>query len=294
MILPRFTYHDPADLAQAVKLVGRLKSSARLLAGGTDLLVQMKRGLIKPDHVINLARLKELRFVVQERDTIRIGALATAAELATLELGPGGVVSAGAAALGSPPIRERATIGGNLVNARPAADFAPPLLAAGAWVVLRSRRGQRQVKLAEFFTGPGTTVMAPDELLTEVCLPRPVERVGAAYQKQGARRALEISLVSAAAFLRLDERGYVKEARVALGAVAPRPIVAASAARLVEGEKPAGPNDPIFAGAGLVAADDATPIDDHRGSAEYRRLLVDVLVRRALGQAWLKAQGGSR
>jgi len=293
MLLPRFDYHEPESLTAAVEMMGRFKEKARLLAGGTDLLVNMKHGLATPQEVVYLGRLPELAAIDRQDGETHVGPLITAATLARsgAELGPASVAAEAAAILGSPLIRNRATVGGNLVSARPAADLLPPLMVLQARLALRGPSGERQVDLDDFCTGPGQTVIAPDEILTAIVLPPLGEGCGGGYFKLGARKTLEISIVNSAAFLRLDGDGTIKEARVVMGAVGPTPLNSPSTEGLLVGERPKGPEDPIFSGAGLMAQNEAHPIDDHRGSAEYRRLMVDVLTRRALGRAWLKAQG---
>ncbi|RLB35493.1 MAG: xanthine dehydrogenase family protein subunit M, partial [Deltaproteobacteria bacterium] len=173
-------------------------------------------------------------------------------------------------------------IGGNLVSARPAADFPPSLLAYDARVVLKSRKGERQIPLDEFFKGPGETMAESGEILTRVVLPKSPEGAGSAYIKLGLRKALEISLVNVAAYLALDEGGAVREARIALGSVAPTPVRAPSGEQVLVGEKP---SDALFAEAGKRAVADTSPIDDFRASAAYKRDMVKVLTRRALSQA---------
>ncbi len=293
MLIPRFEYHRPADLDEALQLLDRQRAEAKLLAGGTDLLVNLKRRLVAPKSVVSISRLEGLDGLEKSDEGLRIGPLVTADRLARAakDLGPASLLATAAGGLGTPLIRNLATVGGNLVTARPASDFAPPLLVLGAAVILASLKGERRVALHDFFEGPGQSVLKPEEILTAVLVPNLSPGSGGGYVKLGARRAMEISIVSAAAFLRLDEEGTIKEARVALGAVAPRPILADAAETLLIGDKPKGANDPIFHGAAAAAVADASPIDDFRASAEYRCLMIEVVTRQALGQAWLQAKG---
>jgi len=293
MLLPRFDYQEPKELKEAVELMDAWGQRAALLAGGTDLLVNLKKGGLKIEQVVYLGRLEGLAGLENRADGLRLGPLVTAAELAgsAAALGPAAVLAEAAGRLGSPLIRNRATLGGNLITARPAADFCPPLLALGASVVLTSRQGERTVALDGFFRGPGQTERRPEEILTSILVPGLGEGCGAAYEKLGARRTLEISIVNAAAYLKLDNDGTIRQAGLIMGAVGPTPLRAALAEDLLVGERPKDPDDPIFSGASLAAANEAQPIDDHRGSAEYRREMVEVLIRRALGRAWLRAQG---
>jgi CO/xanthine dehydrogenase FAD-binding subunit len=195
-------------------------------------------------------------------------------------------LSQGAALLGSPLIRNRATIGGNVVNARPAADLPPGLMVMGAGAHLQSADGERVVPVAELFTGPGETVLQPDEILTHLSIPKSKGGSGSAFMKLGVRKTLEISLVSAAAFIQLDGTGVITEARIALASVAPTPVLEPDAAQVLLGEKP---SEALFEKAGGVAGSVCRPIDDFRGSAEYRCDMVKVLTKRALMAAWRQA-----
>jgi len=290
MVLPKFEYHDPSTLDEACQIMAELKEKARPLAGGTDLLVNMRRGTVSPEHVVSLGRIEELRGIYPSNGQLRLGACLTAAEIGQSKevndlINP---LGSGANSLGSPLIRNLATIGGNLVTARPAADLPPPLMAYGASVVLKNSSGKRAVSLDNFFRGPGQTVMEPDELLTEITVETPPPYSGGGYIKLGARKTLITSIVNVAAFLSLDDRdGTITSARVVLGAVAPVPMRATSSEQVLLGEKP---TDALFLRAGEAAAGDSKPIDDFRGSAEYRRAMVEVLTRRALNMALRKAK----
>jgi CO/xanthine dehydrogenase FAD-binding subunit len=290
MILPKFEYHDPSTLDEACQIMAELKEKARPLAGGTDLLVNMRRGAVSPENVVSLGRIEELKGVHPSNGQLRLGACVTAAEIGQSKevndlINP---LGSGANSLGSPLIRNLATIGGNLVTARPAADLPPPLMAYGASVVLKNSSGKRAISLDNFFRGPGQTVMEPDELLTEIIIEKPPPYSGGDYIKLGARKTLVISIVNVAAFLSLDGRdGTITSARVVLGAVAPVPMRTTSSEQVLLGEKP---TDALFLRAGKAAAGDSKPIDNFRGSAEYRRAMVEVLTRRALNMALSKAK----
>lgn len=294
MRLPRFTYHEPATLEEAFQIMGELRENARPIAGGTDLLVNMKKGLISPADVVSLGKLDALKDASWIGDLYTIGACRTVARLSdSSEIGAWfSALSEGAGLLGSPLIRNLATLGGNLVTARPAADLPPALMAYDASVLLKSHSGERRVPLDRFFLGPGLTVMNPDEIMIDVRIERPPPRSGSCYIKLGTRKALEISIVSVAAFVALDEKNdNLSAARVVLGAVAPTPLRAASAEKLLRGEKP---TDTLFQAAARAAALDSLPIDDFRGSASYRRDMVAVLTERALKEAVERARTGMR
>jgi carbon-monoxide dehydrogenase medium subunit len=288
MLLPRFEYHEPPGMEEACRLMGELGKEARPLAGGTDLLVNMKRRLLSPGHLIALGRIEGLRTMGSVGGEFRIGGCLTAAELAESDDVRKGypALADGASRLGSPLIRNLATLAGNLVSARPAADLPPPLMAYGAQVRLRGPSGDRTLPLDEFFEGPGVTVAGQDEILESVLLEPPAERSGAAYLKLGIRQTLEISIVNVAAYLAL-EGGKIRTARVVLGAVAPVPIRAPFAEKALVGGSP---SPELFAQAAGEAARDAKPIDDFRASAEYRRDMVSVLTRRALETALERAK----
>jgi carbon-monoxide dehydrogenase medium subunit len=269
----------------------KLKVDGKVLAGGTDLLVKMKKGIVSPVNVVSLDRIQELRKSSFSNGQLRLGACTTAAELALSEdiRKHFCALSTGARSLGSPLIRNLATLGGNLVSARPAADLPPPLIAYSARVVLKKLTDERMVSLDDFFSGPGETVLEPHEILTEIVIEKLPPYSGAGYLKLGIRKTLEISLVNVAASMGLDCRdGAINMARVVLGAVAPVPMRARSAEEILLGEKP---GDALFARAGEAAASESKPIDDFRASAAYRRAMVEVLTRRTLHIALEKCKG---
>jgi len=286
MLLPKFDYHEPATLAEACEVMAELGKRARPLAGGTDLIVNMKKKILTPEHLVSLGRLEELKGIDSHDGTVRIGALMSVAEIAeSAEVkGSYAALAHGASVLGSPLIRNLATVAGNLVSARPAADLPPSLMAYGAGVVLRKKDGERLIALEDLIQGPGKTAMEPEEILTHVVLETPPSGSGAAYIKLGTRKALEISLVSVASYVSLDESGgSIASARIVMGAVGPTPLRATSAEKLLMGENP---SEQIFERAGEAAALESRPIDDFRGSAEYRRAMVKVLTERTLRAAY--------
>jgi carbon-monoxide dehydrogenase medium subunit len=285
MLLPKFDFSEPRTLDEACRIMAELGDRARPLAGGTDLIVNMKKKLVSPEHLVSLARINDLQGIDFSDGRLKIGASVTAAELADSDYIRDGLIALGqgARSLGSPLIRNLATIAGNIVSARPAADLPPALIAYGAEAVLQSLAGERSLPLEEFFRGPGDTLVKADEILTRIVVDRPPENSGAAYIKLGTRKALEISLVNVAVYIRLDDpAGAIEDARVVLGAVAPTPIRAPSAEKVLVGQEPTGA---LFEKAGRQAAGESRPIDDFRGSAEYRRDMVAVLTRKALEMA---------
>ena len=289
MLLPKFDYHTPTTIDEACSLLSHYGTKAKVLAGGTDLLVNMKKKLLSPDQIISLNKIEGLSEVTHQNGSfLSIGPLATAAYLAGSQRiqDQFSLLARGAGRLGSPLIRNRATIGGNLITARPASDLAPPLLALGAGLILKGPQGDRRLSIEQFFLGPGQTAIRADEILAGILIPNPQGPSAGAYIKLGTRKALEIALVNAASFLELAADGSIKKARVALGAVAPVPFLASSAAKVLEGVKPKNQDDPVFKEAAGAAARDSRPITDHRGSADYRREMVEILTLRTLKAAY--------
>lgn len=287
-------FHEPSSIAEAAALGGRLGADARFLAGGTDLIIQMQRGRAAPRHLISLRRVAGLTGITVGGH-ITLGALTThrQVECTTAFRGPLEGLIEGAEVIGGHQIRNVGTVGGNIVNASPAADLVPVLLALDAMVGLTGAGGEREVALGEFLVGPGQTRRRPDEVLTRVRCSALPARSATAFLKAGRRKAMEISVVCVAARLTLEvalERCV--EARIALGAVAPTAIRARAAeARLIGQTLTA----EVLAAAGGAAGEECAPLSDVRASAEYRRRLVRALVPRVLERCVARIrQGGSR
>jgi carbon-monoxide dehydrogenase medium subunit len=291
MLLPKFDFHRPASLAETCEILAAHGKKAKLVAGGTDLLVNLKKKLLTPSHVVAMDDLKDLEEIRSSKQAISLGARYTIAGLCehrTLRNRISILVQA-AGKLGSPLIRNRATVGGNIVTARPASDMAPPLMALEASVILESKKGKREVALNQFFTGPGASAIKPDEVLTRIEIPAPQPGTGGGYEKLGLRRAMEIGIVNSAAVLTLDSSGKkIASARVVLGSVAPTPIRSPEAEKILTG---APANQKTLVRAAQAAVGDSCAIDDMRGTIEYRCLMVEVLTRRALETALNEALG---
>jgi len=286
MLLPKFEFHEPATVEEACRILGELGEKAKTLAGGTDLFVNMKKKVLAPEHVVSLDRIESLSELGSSNGMLRIGACVKAAEIAESHAVGGDfpALQGGASKLGSPLIRNLATIGGNLVSARPAADFPPPLMVYGAKAVLKSSTGERTVAVSDFIEGPGRTIISPEEILDSLLIEKPAAHSGSAYIKLGIREALEISLVNVAVFMTTEgPDGPIKAARVVMGSVGPTPLMSPSAEKVLLGEKPSGA---LYLAAGEAAAMDSRPIDDFRASADYKRAMVKELTRRALAQAY--------
>ena len=280
MIVPQFQYLVPETLEQACAMLGEHGAEARVLAGGTDLIVKMKSGLVKPSCLVSLKKLKLLKGVRQEPGLgLVIGACTTHNELVTSTLlrAKYPAISESAASMAGHQIRNMGTVGGNLVNAVPSADLPPILIALQAQVRIVGTEGERRVALEDFFVGPGLTVLTPGEILAEVIIPEQAT-TGSNYIKFGLRKAEALAVVGVATAVAMD-RGTIQSARIALGAVAPTPLRVRAAEQVLEGQKPA---LELLARAGKLAAEAAKPISDIRGSAEYRRHLVEVLTRDSL------------
>ncbi|MBC8465494.1 FAD binding domain-containing protein [bacterium] len=302
MILPKFDYHSPRTLQEAFEIISN-ETNFKILGGGTDLLVDIRSKAIPdelrikfqtpnanqsaskknlPETLIALSRIPTLKGIYPKGESIRIGAMTPIRELIRSKIIQKylrGIID-GAEQLGSPLVRNRGTYGGNICNARPAADTSIPTLALSGELVLVSKSGERIIKHNVFVTGPGKTIIRNDEILKEILIPLPQsDRFGSSYIKLANRKALEISVVGAATAIGFAKSKKVESVHIALGAVAPTPLLVEGVEAILVGkvfterlaEKAAG-----------YAADYSHPITDHRGSKEYRKLMVKVLVRRAL------------
>ncbi len=284
----RFEYVVPETLDAAIEVL-RSREGATLLAGGTDLLVQMKEGGRRAPVVVSLRRVPGLEGVTGDADSgLRIGARTLLADVAAHEAVRARyqALSEGAGIVGSVQTRNLGTIGGNVCNAAPSADTAPPLLVFDAVAVIAGAEGARRLPLAEFFVGPGATALQPGEILTALELPPVAERTGSVYQRHTPRRAMDIAVVGVACRVELDAAGTIAGAAIALGAVAPTPIRCPEAEALLRGERP---SEALFERAAELARDASRPISDVRGSAEFRRELVRVMTRRCLAIAAARA-----
>jgi carbon-monoxide dehydrogenase medium subunit len=277
-------YLAPTSLEEALETVGQQTEGVQIIAGGTDLVPRMRSRVIEPKLLVDL-RLLNLDGIEKTAYGIRIGASATHTDILESDLlaehCP--ALCEAAADIAGPPIRNRGTVGGNLVNASPAADLAPPLLVYDAVVILAKAGSNREIPLVDFFTGPGQTVLAADELLTEIRIPAVPPNTTSKFIKLGKRKAMAVAVVSAAARLTIDEAGKISQARIALGSVAPTPIRARKAEASLEGQSP---SSDLFTEAGQIAGSESSPISDIRASGSYRKKMVAVLTRRALEAAW--------
>ena len=282
-MLPEFELLMPKTLPEALEMLAEGAPNVTPLAGGTSLLVDMRGGVRRPRVLVNIAGLEELRGIRLEDGWVVVGSGLTIAELRDHPLiaQHASVLGQGAAVFANPLVRNRATVGGNLVYASPAADTAPPLLVLGAEVELMSKAGSRRVPLGDFMTGVRETIRRPDELLTAIRWPVPSSPSVAAFRKLALRKADAISVLSVAVMLERDADGRCGRVRIALGAAAPTPIRAHAAEELLCGQAL---TPEAIAEAGRLAAEETCCIDDIRGSAAYRRRVTGALVRRLLAQ----------
>jgi len=283
----RFELALPESLNDCLRLLAERGPETKLLAGGTDLLPQMKNGVLMPKRVIDLSGVARVKILESDAKGLRIGAAVPARQLEQDPRVRAGYVSVAesAALVGSVQVRNLATVGGNLCNAAPSADMAPPLVALEAQAVIAGPHGERRVALSDFFTGVRTTVLGPDELLVEIVAPAPGPHSGGSYIRHTPRRELDIAVVGVASQVTLAN-GVCAKARIALAAVAPTPVRATTAEAALEG-RPLTPE--LIERAAELAAQGATPISDQRGSEDFRRHLVRILTRRTLTAALARA-----
>ena len=284
----RFELAVPGSVDECLQILAKRGPDTKVVAGGTDLLPQLKNGVLKPGWVVDLSAVAELRTISDAPDGgLRIGASVTAREL---ELDARvrsrfPALAESAAMVGSVQVRNLATLGGNLCNAAPSADMAPPLLALDAEAIIAGPSGQRRVPMASFFLGVRRTVLAPGELLLEIVVPAQGAQSGGNYLRHTPRRELDIAVVGVASQVTLTG-GKCTAARIALAAVAPVPLRATDAEQALVGQ-PLTPQQ--IERAADLASGAARPIDDHRGSIEFRNHLVRVLTRRTLTTALQRA-----
>jgi carbon-monoxide dehydrogenase medium subunit len=286
--MPRVSYTAPTTVDDAVKALAGAGGLAKVLSGGTDLLVQLKSGRLKPELIVDTKHIPGLIGIREEGDFFVIGAATPGVMLsanATLEHAWPGIVE-GVDLIGSTQIQGRCSIAGNLCNASPAADSVPPVIAAGATAVIAGPAGRREVPVQQIVTGPGQTSLAKGEFVVEFKIPKPKSRQCDAYLRFIPRTEMDIAVVGCAVNVTLDAGGTCIDARVVLGAVAPTQLVVVPAAQALIGHK--------LDAATLAALDAAAqaackPITDKRGTIEYRTKVAGVLARRAAAIAFERA-----
>ena len=282
-------YETPSTSKEAAALLAKEKGHGFVLAGGTDLLVKMRTGLVEPDLLVDIKHIPAMSEITESKTGFRIGAAVPSAKLgqhkALAKAWPG-VVEA-AQLIGSDQIQGRCTVVGNLCNASPAADSVPALIAAGAKVVVVGKDKRRTVAAEDIMTGPGKTSLARGEIIEAVTLPKPGRKTGDAYLRFIPRTEMDIAVVGVGICLTL-ERGVISKAKVCLGAVGPTPIVVPEAAKAIKGTKL---DEAALDALAAACSKACKPIDDKRGTVKYRTRVAGVLAKRAAAIAFQRAGG---
>ena len=273
-------FEAPETVEDAVRLLADADGEAKALAGGTDLLVQLRTDIVRPGLIVDLKRIPALMDVTANGGEIRVGAAVSGATLGKNEAVKAawpGVVEA-LELIGSTQIQGRASLGGNLCNGSPAADSVPALIAAGAVCEIAGPGGTRSMPVEDVVTGPGQLALGPGEIVVSFVMPKPPPRSGDAYLRFIPRTEMDIAVVGAGVALTLDEAGVCTHARLGLGAVAPRPLLVDDGAKALIGTRV---DDDALANLAAAASAACNPIDDKRGTIEYRVKVAGVLARRA-------------
>jgi len=285
-------YEAPETISEALALLANAPRMPRILAGGTDLLIQMRAGVEDPSLILDIKRIPETSMLKIERGRLTLGAAVCGSRLSEMpefrEHFPG--LAEATALIGSEQIQGRASVGGNLCNGSPAADTVPSLIVLGASCVIVSPNRTREVPAAEFVTGPGRTVLRQGELLLSLRVPLPEPRTADAYLRLIPRTEMDIAVAGAAISLTLDAEGRCSSARAALGAVAPTAISVQEVAKALVGSTL---DDAALEAAAAAASRACSPIDDKRGTVDYRRHVAGVLMKRAVANAGERARGRS-
>jgi carbon-monoxide dehydrogenase medium subunit len=287
----RFEYFAPQTLDEALALLKERGDGVRLLAGGTDMLVQMKEAGLHPSAVVNIYALPELKGIeFDETKGLRIGA---GVDMGTIAEHPivrerYTALADGAGVVGSVQTRNMATLGGNICNAAPSADTSPPAVVFDAVAEIARAQGSREATVEEMFAGPGKTLLSADEIVVAFRMPAPPPHTGSVYQRHTPRKIMDIAVVGVGVRLTLGDDGAISDARICLGAVAPTVIRPNDAEESLIGQAPSAE---LFERAAHLSKEAARPISDVRGSAEFRRYLVGVMTRRCLDIALERARG---
>lgn len=282
----RFGYLEPLNVEEAISLLVKYEGEAKVLAGGTDLIVQMRKKMVRPKYIIDIGCLPGLDYInYDEKEGLKIGALTTisALERSSEIKQKYPVISQAASKLGCVAVRNVATLGGNLCNASPSADMIPALIGLSATIKTLGPGGEKKNLLENFFIGPGKTMLERGELMTEIQVPLPPLRTGGVYLKHGIRKAIDLAIVGVAAIISLDSNESVKEAKIVLGAVAPTPIRAPKAEEFLKDKFI---DEELINKCAELASKEACPISDVRASVEYRREMVKVFTRYSVRDAF--------
>ncbi len=280
----------PESVSEVVSVLGEHGDRAKLLAGATDLLVQLREGLREADVVVDIKKIDEVTsYKYCEEDGLSLGAAVTCCEVYEHPLLSRlyGALADSTQIIGGWQIQSRASVGGNLCNASPAADAVPSLIALNATAVIAGPNGEHTLAVQDFCTGPGKNALESGELLVSIQVPAQCDNCGSAYERFIPRNEMDIAVVGVGSWVKLAEDGTIADARIALGAVAATPLFAEEASASLIGKQP---SEELFAAAGELAKQIATPLSDKRGTKEFRTHLVGVLVKRTLTVAVERAQ----
>lgn len=288
--LRSFNYFEPTSLGEAVRILAEAEPDARVLAGGTDLIVDMKSGRMRPSTVVNLKRIPDLAGIQDADGATCIGALTKVdiVEKSAFVVDRHPALAQAASILASPPVRALATIGGNVARASPASDLGPALIVSSAVATIHGMDGSRDVPVEDLYTGPGATSLARCDLITALTLPARPPGFGSAYVKLGKRGSgTDIALAGASASLVIGDGGELTDCRVALASLGPTPFRAVESESLLRREVL---SEELLEAAAAAASGEAKPIGDMRASAAYRKRLARVLTLRALRGAVASAR----
>jgi carbon-monoxide dehydrogenase medium subunit len=280
----RFDYLEPETIEETLVMLNKYDKRSKIIAGGTDLILQIRQKAIKPEYVIDITRIPGLDYITfDDQKRLRLGALTTIRALETsVELQKRcPIISQAASQLGSVAIRNVATLGGNLCNALPSAETAQVLVALSAQLRIIGPGGERTLPLEEFFTGVGETVLKPNELLLEILVPKIAPQTSGMYIKHSARGAIDLAIVNIAVVMTMEpDKRVCKDVKIVLGAVAPTPLRAKKAENMLRGKKI---DEGLIDHAAQVASDEARPrVGSIRGSFEYKKEMVRVLTGRGI------------
>ncbi|HZN08441.1 MAG TPA: xanthine dehydrogenase family protein subunit M [Pyrinomonadaceae bacterium] len=291
-MIPRsFEYFSPRTLDEAIGLLQKLGPEAKLLSGGQSLIPMMKLRIVSPQHIVDINRIPGLDYVTENDGHLKIGALAREHQLESSDVinTKLPILADTAKFIADPLVRSQATVCGNLAHGDPANDHPATMLALGATVVATGPKGQREIPIADFFPGLFTTALEPEEILTEIKIPLPPAKSGGAYLKL-ERKVGDFATAGVAAQITLDDAGNCTKAGIGLTNVGMTPIKATKTEAFLAGKKL---DEATIKQAAETAASESQPMDDIRGSAEYKRDLVRVLTARALTRALDRAKGGA-
>lgn len=284
MRLPRFEYFAPKSLPEALTLLEEKTDGVHVMAGGTDMMVKMSHGRLTPKTIVNIKEIPDLRYIRFSPDKgLEIGSTALLSDVlkdSYINAYYPALIQA-VQTMANTEVRNMATLAGNLCNAAPSADSAPPLMVMGAQISLLSAKGERRLPLMDFFQGPGITVKAPTEIMTAIHVPSPQSNSGASYKRISARCGVDIAAVGSGAWVKIEANKFTG-ARIVLGAVAPVPLRAVETEAALIG---APFNDETVINAARIASNEAKPISDVRATAHYRKRMVEVMTKRAIFEA---------